>query len=65
MTPSDIVYIRGSLGMTQEQFAESVNANVGTVSRWERGASKPWRKMHLAALAARKRQVEMKKEGKK
>lgn len=36
----DIKLVRTKLGMTQEQFAQSIGTTVATVSRWERLVSK-------------------------
>lgn len=33
--------LRGMLGLTQKQFAEQIGIRQGSLSRWERGATKP------------------------
>lgn len=41
LTPREIRRLRGSLGVTQEQFGQLVHAHAGTVSRWENGTRAP------------------------
>lgn len=41
MTPQQIKKIRGSLGLTQEDFAHELGTSVATVNRWENGRNKP------------------------
>jgi DNA-binding XRE family transcriptional regulator len=38
---NEIVKIRNLLGMTQQQFADSVGVNLHTVWRWEKNRAKP------------------------
>ena len=37
MTTNEIIELRKSLGMTQEQFARLVGVTMNTVYRWEKG----------------------------
>jgi transcriptional regulator with XRE-family HTH domain len=41
MTPTDIISIRKSLGLTQADFARLFDAHVMTISKWERGVVVP------------------------
>ena len=42
MTPQEIKDLRKNIGDTQKKFAQRLGfANYNTVSRWERGATKP------------------------
>ena len=41
MTPLEIKTIRNKLGVSQEKFAHMIGVSFGTLSRWERGISKP------------------------
>jgi DNA-binding transcriptional regulator YiaG len=44
MSPFDLTqtaYLRRCLGMTQISFAQTLNVNQSTVSRWEKGKSCP------------------------
>jgi DNA-binding transcriptional regulator YiaG len=41
----NIKELRNSLGLSQQQFAQKLGVGLMTVSRWERGKSKP---SHLA-----------------
>lgn len=43
MNKEEIIRIRKLLGLTQERFANLLEATVVTVSRWENGRSKPSR----------------------
>lgn len=40
LTSDDILRIRRSLGMSQDQFGDLVGVKMMTVSRWERGFTK-------------------------
>jgi DNA-binding XRE family transcriptional regulator len=40
-SPGYIVRLREGLGLTQREFAERVNVDKMTVSRWERGTVRP------------------------
>jgi DNA-binding transcriptional regulator YiaG len=41
LTPKRIRRIREKLGLTQEQFAQTIGVSFATVNRWERGHTKP------------------------
>jgi DNA-binding XRE family transcriptional regulator len=41
MTPEEIKKIRGSLGLTQGDFAEAVGVNRQTINSWEKGYKSP------------------------
>jgi DNA-binding transcriptional regulator YiaG len=41
MTPRQIVQLRKSLGLTQQQLADLIAANRPTVARWETGKHQP------------------------
>lgn len=43
MTPTEIIEIRQSLGVTQERFAALLGTTVVTVNRWENGKVSPSR----------------------
>jgi putative transcriptional regulator len=40
-TGTDVVKLRYKYGMTQEKFAEALNAPRSTLTSWESGAKKP------------------------
>ena len=48
MNAEEIKKIRKALGMTQKQFAEAVDAALGTVADWEQSRRKPGRRSRNA-----------------
>jgi len=58
MTANDILKLRESLELTQEQFAKRIGATRGTIARWELGTAKP-KGLYLQALE--KLQAQLKK----
>lgn len=50
--------LRTSAGLTQEALAHRLGVSVFSVSRWERGLSRPRSKAHLRGLEGLRRTVE-------
>jgi len=60
ITPGFIVSLREAMGLTQEQFARTVNVSKMTVSRWECGRMGP---RQSAVAAIRRLQARARKSG--
>lgn len=58
-SPKDIKELREKLILDQQEFADLMAVDIGTVSRWERGKQKP-KAVHLRRMARLSRKQELK-----